>query len=77
MSVQGIKSSAECPTVCAYNGSGFDFNFILRRFLNDRLCEKKFKILSIYKGSNLIFLNVVDPSIGKKGKIILRIHDIC
>ena len=43
------------PTVIAYNGSGFDLHFILKRFLNDKGCSKRFEIKNIFKGSSLIF----------------------
>ena len=62
------------PTMVAFNGSGFDFNFIMKKFLNDKECTQRFKINCIYKGSNIVLLAVYDIL---SGEIVLRSHDMC
>lgn len=61
------------PTLIAYNGSGFDFHFILKRFLNDKTCSKRFEIKNIYKGSCLIQLIVFDRYCDSP---VLKTHDM-
>lgn len=62
------------PTIIAYNGSGFDFHFILKKFLNDKLCSRRFEISNIFKGSHVTCLIVRDKV---SGEMVLKSHDMC
>lgn len=50
------KVKKDIPTIVGYNLSGFDLHFLMQKYLQDELCQKRFKLSMIYKGSSLIFL---------------------
>ena len=62
------------PTLVAYNGSGFDFHFILKKFLNDKTCSRRFEINNVFKGSRIVCLFVRDKY---SGELVLKTHDMC
>ena len=59
-------------TLCAYNGSSFDFHFILNQFLYSEFSHK-YQLKHIVKDNKLMSIKLIDPT---NDIMVLRTHDI-
>lgn len=63
--------------LCAYNGSGFDFHFLLRQFmhsLSDPAVRDRFMVRPVMKGGKIIMMSLWDVESESQALVI---HDLC
>lgn len=60
--------------LCAYNGSNFDFHWLLKYLIQNEEYGKRYSSHQVFKGSSLITISLYDE---KHGRIVLKSHDIC
>ena len=46
--------------ICAYNGSGFDFHFIMQELIKDEECSERFHTMTTMKGTNVVCMSMWD-----------------
>lgn len=60
--------------LCAYNGANFDFHWLFQYLLQSRLYPSTIYSKHIFKGSSIVFLQIISAT---SGRVILQTHDIC
>ena len=60
--------------LCAYNGSNFDFHWLLKYLLHTKSYGERYSSHQVLKGSSIVSLQLYDED---HGRIILKTHDIC
>lgn len=60
--------------LCAYNGSNFDFYWFFQYLLRSALYPSHFYSKQIFKGSSIIFMQIISST---SGRVMLQTHDIC
>ena len=60
--------------LCAFNGSNFDFHWLLKYLLQSKNYGERYSSHQTLKGSSIISLQLYDED---HGRVILKTHDIC
>lgn len=60
--------------LCAYNGSNFDFHWFFQYLLRSSQYPSHFYSKQIFKGSSIVFMQIISSS---SGRVMLQTHDIC
>lgn len=60
--------------LCAFNGSGFDFHWLMQFLCQSPFSSSRFNTRTMFKGSKLVICDIIDT---QTQKIALRIHDVC
>ena len=60
--------------LCAFNGSNFDFHWLMKYLIQNKKYGERYSSHQVLKGSSIVSLQLYDE---EHGRLILKTHDIC